>query len=339
MKKEAMFYDRLDEGKVKCRLCPHDCVLKDGQVGICGVRQNVGGTLYTLVYGRAIAVHVDPIEKKPLFHVYPGTRSFSLATVGCNFRCKFCQNADISMVRLRHGEEAPGQDFPPERVVRLAVQYDCKTIAYTYTEPTIFYEYAYDTAVLAAKHEILNVFVTNGFISQDALRQIAPVLHAVNVDLKGWSEEYYRKIVGGRLQPILDNLKLMKQLGIWVEVTTLCVPGYVDTDDQFRSIARFIRDELGPETPWHVSRFYPHYRMTDVPPTPVSVLRRAREIGLEEGLRYVYSGNVPGDEGEHTYCYQCGQVLIRRWGFTILEYKIRDGKCPKCGAVIDGLGM
>ncbi len=339
MKKEAMFYDRLDEGKVKCRLCPHDCVLKDGQVGICGVRQNVGGTLYTLVYGRAIAVHVDPIEKKPLFHVYPGTRSFSLATVGCNFRCKFCQNADISMVRLRHGEEAPGQDFPPERVVRLAVQYDCKTIAYTYTEPTIFYEYAYDTAVLAAKHEILNVFVTNGFISQDALRQIAPVLHAVNVDLKGWSEEYYRKIVGGRLQPILDNLKLMKQLGIWIEVTTLCVPGHVDTDDQFRSIARFIRDELGPETPWHVSRFYPHYRMTDVPPTPVSVLRRAREIGLEEGLRYVYSGNVPGDEGEHTYCYQCGQVLIRRWGFTILEYKIRDGKCPKCGAVIDGLGM
>ncbi len=339
MKKEAMFYDKLGEGKVKCRLCPHDCVLKDGQVGICGVRQNLGGTLYTLVYGKAIAVHVDPIEKKPLFHVYPGTRSFSLATVGCNFRCKFCQNADISMVRLRHGEEAPGQNFPPEEVVRLAVRYDCKTIAYTYTEPTIFYEYAYDTATLAVKHDILNVFVTNGFISQDALRHISPVLHAVNVDLKGWSETYYRKIVGGRLQPILDNLKLMKKLGIWVEVTTLCVPGYVDTDDQFRSIARFIRDELGPETPWHVSRFYPHYQMTDVPPTPVAVLKRAREIGLEEGLRYVYSGNVPGDEGEHTYCYQCGEVLIRRWGFTILEYKIREGKCPKCGAVIDGLGM
>ncbi|HFE53087.1 MAG TPA: AmmeMemoRadiSam system radical SAM enzyme, partial [Bacteroidetes bacterium] len=300
--KEAMFYERLEGNKVVCRLCPHDCVLKDGQVGICGVRQNRGGTLYTLVYGKAIAVHVDPIEKKPLFHVYPGTRSFSLATVGCNFRCKFCQNADISMIRLRHGEEAPGETLLPEEVVRLAVRYDCKTIAYTYTEPTIFYEYAYDTSVLAVKHDILNVFVTNGFISQEALRHIAPVLHAVNVDLKGWSEEYYRKIVGGRLQPILDNLKLMKQLGIWVEVTTLCVPGYVDTDDQFRSIARFIRDELGPETPWHVSRFYPHYQMTDVPATPISVLKRAREIGLEEGLRYVYSGNVPGDEGEHTYC-------------------------------------
>jgi len=336
--REAMFYEKLDGGRVRCTLCPHECVLRDGQVGICGVRENRGGVLYSLVYGRAIAVHVDPIEKKPLFHVYPGSRSFSVATVGCNFRCIFCQNADISQVRLG-GREAPGEDLPPEELVDLAERYACKTIAYTYTEPTIFYEYAYDAGKLAADRGILNVFVTNGFISPEPLRQIAPFLHAANVDLKGWDEEFYKRIVGGSLRAVLDALKLMKELGIWVEVTTLCVPGYVDTEEQFRSIAGFIRDELGPETPWHVSRFYPHYKMTDRPPTPVSVLQRAREIGLEEGLRYVYSGNVPGDEGENTYCYSCHTVLIRRWGFSVLENRIRDGKCPECGAEIDGLGM
>jgi pyruvate formate lyase activating enzyme len=313
-------------------------MLRDGQVGVCGVRQNVGGTLYSLVYGRAIAVHVDPIEKKPLFHVHPGSRSFSLATLGCNFRCLFCQNSDISQVRLSHAQ-VPGEEIAPEELVKLAERYACKTIAYTYTEPTVFYEYAYDTAVLAAERGILNVFVTNGFISAAPLEEIAPVLHAANVDLKGWSEEFYRRIVGGDLKAVLDTLKRMKRLGIWVEVTTLCVPGYVDTDEQFGSIARFIRDELGPETPWHVSRFYPHFRMTDRPPTSVSVLQRARQIGLEEGLRYVYSGNVPGDEGENTFCYRCGRLLIRRWGFSVLENRLREGKCPDCGAEIDGIGL
>jgi len=336
--KEARFYERLEDQRVRCVLCPHECMLRDGQVGVCGVRQNVGGTLYSLVYGRAIAVHVDPIEKKPLFHVHPGSRSFSLATVGCNFRCLFCQNSDISQVRLSHAQ-VPGEEIAPEELVKLAERYACKTIAYTYTEPTVFYEYAYDTAVLAAERGILNVFVTNGFISAAPLEEIAPVLHAANVDLKGWSEEFYRRIVGGDLKTVLDTLKRMKRLGIWVEVTTLCVPGYVDTDEQFRSIARFIRDELGPETPWHVSRFYPHFRMTDRPPTSVSVLQRARQIGLEEGLRYVYSGNVPGDEGENTFCYRCGRLLIRRWGFSVLENRVREGKCPDCGAEIDGIGL
>jgi pyruvate formate lyase activating enzyme len=336
--KEARFYERLEDQRVRCVLCPHECMLRDGQVGVCGVRQNVGGTLYSLVYGRAIAVHVDPIEKKPLFHVHPGSRSFSLATVGCNFRCLFCQNSDISQVRLSHAQ-VPGEEIAPEELVKLTERYACKTIAYTYTEPTVFYEYAYDTAVLAAERGILNVFVTNGFISAAPLEEIAPVLHAANVDLKGWSEEFYRRIVGGDLKAVLDTLKRMKRLGIWVEVTTLCVPGYVDTDEQFRSIARFIRDELGPETPWHVSRFYPHFRMTDRPPTSVSVLQRARQIGLEEGLRYVYSGNVPGDEGENTFCYRCGRLLIRRWGFSVLENRVREGKCPDCGAEIDGIGL
>ena len=337
--KEAQFYEKLDKQRVRCLLCPHDCVLRDGQIGICGVRENRGGTLYSLVYGKAIAVHVDPIEKKPLFHVHPGSQSFSVATVGCNFRCRFCQNSTISQVRLGGGARVPGDDLPPDALVSLARQYGCKTIAYTYTEPTVYYEYAYDSAVLAADNGILNVFVTNGFISEEPLRQIAPVLHAANVDLKGWDEDFYKKIVGGRLQPILSTLKLMKELGIWVEVTTLCVPGYVDTEEQFRSIARFIRDELGPETPWHVSRFYPHHHMTDRSPTSVAVLQHARKIGLEEGLRYVYSGNVPGDEGENTYCYKCGGLLIRRWGFSVLDYHIRDGRCSDCGAVIDGIGM
>ncbi|MDZ7373489.1 MAG: AmmeMemoRadiSam system radical SAM enzyme [candidate division KSB1 bacterium] len=336
--REARFYEKLEDGRVRCTLCPHECLLRDGQVGVCGVRQNREGTLYSLVYGKPIAVHIDPIEKKPLFHVFPGSRSFSLATVGCNFRCLFCQNSDISQVRLTEGS-APGEDLPPEELVRLAERHGCRTISYTYTEPTVFYEYAFDTAVLAAERGLLNVFVTNGFISPEPLRAISPVLHAANVDLKGWDEGFYRRVVGGDLEAVRNSLRLMKKLGIWVEVTTLCVPGYVDTDEQFRSIARFIRDELGPETPWHVSRFYPHYRMVDRPPTDIRVLRRARQIGLEEGLRYVYSGNVPGDEGENTFCYHCRALLIRRWGFSILENRLKDGKCPDCGSRIDGIGL
>ncbi len=344
--REAMLYDPAPKGRVICKLCRHYCNIAPGRWGICGVRKNIDGKLYTFVYEKAIAVHVDPIEKKPLFHVYPGSRSFSIATVGCNFHCDFCQNADISQVprprEASEDREAPhilGDYLPVDHVVQMAKEYGCKTIAYTYTEPTIFFEYAYDIARKATPEGILNVFVTNGYMSAEALEVIKPYLHAANVDLKGFNEEFYRKKIGAKLEEVLDSLKLMKKMNIWVEVTTLVVPGYDDDEDNLRKVARFIKNELGVDTPWHISRFFPHYKMQHVPPTATAILRRAREIGIEEGLRYVYTGNVPGDEGENTYCYNCNTLLIRRFGFQIMSNRIRNSKCPDCGAVIDGIGM
>ena len=337
--KEAWFYEKIENERVHCHLCPHDCKIAEGKYGICGVRENRDGTLYSLVYGKAIAVHIDPIEKKPLFHVHPGSSSLSVATVGCNFSCTFCQNHDISQMPKDPQHRILGDDVTPKQIVDLAVKRNCKTIAYTYTEPTIYYEYAFDTARLAHEHGILNVFVTNGYISEEPLRKISPSLDAANVDLKSFNQEFYKKIVGGNLKSVLDTLRLMKELDIWVEVTTLVVPTYVDSDEQLREVARFIKNDLGEETPWHISRFYPQYQCTHLPPTQVSVLKRAREIGREEGLRYVYSGNVPGDVGESTFCYSCGEILIERYGFQIISNCIREGKCPYCGAEIDGIGM
>ncbi|RKY04249.1 AmmeMemoRadiSam system radical SAM enzyme [Candidatus Poribacteria bacterium] len=335
--KEAMLYEKLEGNKVRCNLCNHRCVIPDGGRGVCRVRENRGGTLYSLVYSKAIAANVDPIEKKPIFHLAPGSTSMSIATVGCNFRCPFCQNWQISQILDPKGE-IRGQDFPPEDVVAAAKHYRCKSISYTYTEPTIFFEYAYDTAVLAHKEGIYNVFVTNGFMTTDALEAIKDYLDAANVDLKSFRDETYRKL-GGRLNGVLDSLKKMKELGIWVEVTTLIVPGMNDSEEELRDIARFIAQELGPETPWHVSRFHPDYKMLDRGSTPISKIERAREIGLEEGLRYVYSGNVPGDPGENTYCYNCGTTLIERFGFRIVENRIQNSRCPVCGAKVDGVEM
>jgi pyruvate formate lyase activating enzyme len=336
--KEALFFEKFQNHRVKCTLCPHYCRLSDNKIGICGVRQNQQGILYSLVYEKAIATHVDPIEKKPLFHVYPGSRSFSLATVGCNFSCDFCQNHDISQMPRDSGEIA-GDTFSPLQVVRAAQESHCKTIACTYTEPVVFFEYAYDIARIASRTDIRTVFVTNGFINKEPLEYIAPYLAAANVDLKGWDETFYRKVVGGDLRGVLNAVKIMKKLGIWVEITTLVVPGFVDDENDLREIALFIKNELGPETPWHISRFYPRYKCLDLPVTSVETLRRAREIGIEVGLRYVYSGNVPGDVGENTFCYNCGELLIERYGFQIMKNKIQDSKCPKCSAVIDGIGM
>ncbi len=252
------------------------------------------------------------------------------------FRCRFCQNSTISQVRLGGGARVPGDDLPPDALVSLARQYGCKTIAYTYTEPTVYYEYAYDSALLAADNGILNVFVTNGFISEEPLRQIAPVLHAANVDLKGWDEDFYKKIVGGRLQPILSTLKLMKELGIWVEVTTLIIPGWNDSPEELRQIAQFIAS-VDPSMVWHVSAFYPTYKMNDRPPTPLSSLELAREIGLEAGLKFVYEGNLATDDGETTRCPSCGEPVIRRRRYTILENRLEEGgRCPACGSTVPG---
>jgi len=340
---EALLYDRLDDDRVRCNLCAHRCVIAPGRRGICHVRENRAGRLYTLVYGRTISQAVDPIEKKPLFHFYPGTGAFSIATPGCNFRCTFCQNADISQMP-RDRDLILGTPVTPEAIVAAAQRTRCRSIAYTYTEPTVFFEYSLEIARLARPAGIANVYVTNGYMTDEMLRLFCgetqpPLMDAANVDLKAFSDEFYRERCGARLQPVLDSLKRMKDLGVWVEVTTLVIPGLNDAETELRQIAQFIAQELGVDTPWHVSRFHPTYRLLDRPVTPTSTLVRAREIGLAAGLRYVYMGNVPGAEGEHTFCYQCGRRIIGRWGFSITEYHLRDGQCAYCGAVIDGVGL
>jgi pyruvate formate lyase activating enzyme len=334
--KEAMFYESMTENRVRCNLCYHRCKIKESKRGICGVRENRGGKLYSLVYGKIIAEHIDPIEKKPLFNFLPGSMAFSIGTVGCNFRCKHCQNSDISQYPHEHGGEIIGQKRTPDQIVTAAKAAGCETIAYTYTEPTIFYEFAYDTAVLARKEEIKNVFVSNGHISAEAARQIAPYLDAINVDLKAFTDKFYKEVCGARLNPVLETIRLMKAFDVWVEVTTLIIPGLNDGEQELRDIARFVKG-VGQEIPWHVSRFYPAYQLLDRPLTPADTLRRAREIGMDEGLRYVYEGNVPGAGSGNTHCYACGALLIERYGPTLIQNRLRNGKCPECGARIDGL--
>lgn len=332
--KEAWFYEKQAEDHVQCFLCPHHCRLAEGKIGLCGVRQNQHGTLVSLVYERAVAAHIDPIEKKPLFHLYPGSNCFSVATAGCNFHCDFCQNHDISQVR----GAISGETIPATTIVCSALERGCRSIACTYTEPTIFYEYAHDIVRLAHEQGLATVFVSNGYIDPEPLRQIAPWLTAANIDLKAWDPAFYRRVIGGELHAVLESMKLYKKLGIWLEVTTLLIPGQISETDLI-AIARFIRDELGPETPWHISRFHPQYRFTQVGPTPVDLLQRARNLGIEHGLRYVYSGNIPGDEGEHTFCHGCGEKLIERYGFTVLQNRLQNGCCPRCKTRMDGVGM
>ena len=336
---EAYLYDQLADKKVRCNLCNHRCLIKEGKRGICGVRENQDGTLRTLVYGRLIARHVDPIEKKPLYHVQCGSLSYSIATVGCNFKCRFCQNADIAQLPADRKGMIVGDLYSPEDVVSAAEQANCRSIAYTYTEPTVFFEFAYDTAKLAHEKGILNVFVTNGYMTFEAVHMIRPYLDAANVDLKAFNDEFYKEQCSAKRKHVMETLKLMKSLGIFVEVTTLLIPGLNDDKRELQHLASFIVNSLGPETPWHISRFHPTYKLTDRQPTPVESIHMARRIGIEAGLRYVYSGNVPGDDGENTVCYGCGQPLIERWGYHISKNVITHGKCPKCGATIDGIGL
>jgi len=334
--KEAMLYEKLSKGRVRCHLCAHGCVIEEGRLGVCRVRQNVNGTLYTLVYGRTVSQNVDPVEKKPLYHFYPGSRAYSIATPGCNFRCPWCQNADIAQMPRERGLIA-GNEATPEQIVADARATDSRSIAYTYTEPTVFFEYAYDTARLAHAAGMANIYVTNGYMTEEMLETFHPYLDAANVDVKAFRKETYRRYVRAGLQPVLDNMKTMKRLGIWLEVTTLVIPDLNDDPAELRDVAQFIARELGPETPWHISRFFPTYKMTDRPPTSVETLRRARQIGLGEGLRYVYLGNVDGES--NTTCHQCGQMLIRRHGYAIAENHVSDGYCPTCGASVGGVGM
>jgi len=340
---EAMLYEKLSDDRVHCGLCAHRCLIRDGQTGICRVRKNEGGTLYSLVYGRLIAQAVDPIEKKPLFHFQPGSLSFSVATPGCNFRCTFCQNADISQRPGALGR-VDGRDVSPEAIVSAAPRYACKSIAYTYTEPTIFFEYTYRTAQLAHEVGLANIYVTNGYMTGEMLDMVTapdepPLIDAANVDLKSFRDGFYRQECGARLQPVLDSLKKMKERRVWLEVTTLVIPGRNDSDEELRDIARFIYQELGADTPWHVSRFRPAYRLMGVPPTPAETLMRARSIGQSEGLEYVYVGNLPTSEAEDTFCPKCGAAIIRRRGFQIIANRAHGGVCSECGATIAGVDL
>ncbi len=334
--KEAYLYKTLRDGEsVRCDLCSFRCVIKPGERGKCAVRENRNGKLYTLVYPKAIAKSVDPIEKKPLFHFLPGTLSFSIATVGCNFRCLYCQNHDISQYPFEHNGRIIGEEYPPERVVEDALKTGCKTIAYTYTEPTIFFEYAIDTARIAKEYGIKNIFVTNGYMTKEAIDMMAGVIDAANVDLKAFSDAFYLQIAGGaRLKPVLNSIRYMKEKGLWVEVTTLIIPYANDDPGEIIAIA----DELcniDPAIPWHLSRFYPNYKMDDVAPTDPNVIRNFAEMGRSVGLKYVYVGNMPGDKRESTYCPSCGELLIKRYGFDILSNRIVNGRCPSCGTKID----
>lgn len=335
--KEARHYTRLDGGRAACFTCAHRCVIAEGKRGICGVMENRGGVLFSLVYGRAVAMHTDPIEKKPFFHFHPGERAFSVATVGCNMRCLNCQNSDISQAPRDSGWiPSEGRDFPPEAIVEAALTSGSRILSYTYTEPAVFFDYALDIAALAARRGLFNTFVTNGYFSEESIRAAAPVLHAANVDIKSFREETYRRICGASLQPVLDALRLMRALGVWVEVTTLLIPGINDSESELSDIAGFIRS-VDPAIPWHVSRFFPQYRMTDRAATPAGSVRKALEIGRREGLRYRYAGNMPGDESEFTFCWKCNAILVEREGFRVIANRIRENRCPNCGALIDGV--
>jgi pyruvate formate lyase activating enzyme len=334
---EALLWEGQPDGSVVCHLCAHRCRIKPGLRGICGVRENRAGRLESLSADRVVTAEVDPIEKKPFFHFLPGSTAYSLATAGCNFHCLFCQNWVISQwPRERPGCPLPGEAVAPGDIVAAARAARCASIAYTYTEPTIFFELALATCRLAAEAGLRNVFVTNGYMTPEALDLITPVLHAANVDLKSFSDRYYRKVCGATLPPVLDTVRGMRRRGIWVEVTTLLVPGHNDDDAELAALARWLA-ATDPDMPWHVSAFYPAYKMLDTPPTPLATLERAARIGRDAGLRYVYVGNIPGEERESTACPGCGEVVVRRVGFAVLANRLEGGRCPRCRTAVAGV--
>ena len=333
MKKEAMLYKSRENGIVHCHLCSHHCRIEPSRFGECGVRQNIEGRLYTHAYGEVIAWNVDPIEKKPLYHFLPGSRSYSVATMGCNFHCGFCQNWQISQISQKNGIKDMGHHLTPKDIVEEALKHNCASIAYTYTEPTIFFEYAYETSKLARNAGLKNVFVTNGYMTYDALDMIAPYLDGVNVDLKGWDEDYYARLCQAHLKPVLNSIKYIKKLGIWLEITTLIVPDENDSESDLEGIAKFIA-ETGVEIPWHISRFHPDYQLGLHQATPLATLEKAKKIGRAQGLRYIYLGNIPTDTT--TYCPQCGKTLVKRSPEGI-RINIKNRNCPACAFEIQGV--
>ena len=339
MSATAWLSKKLNSGKVLCQACAQSCKLDEGEYGICGVRKVEDGELKLLVYGLAAAVNVDPVEKKPMFHFLPQSKAFSVGTVGCNFSCTFCQNADISQYPKEHGHEIVGQELPPERIVELALEYDCDSIAYTYNEPIVFFEYTYDTAKLAHEKGLKNIYVTSGYETKKAIDLLAPYIDGMNIDIKGFTDEFYQEICGAKLKPVLEAVKHAHEKGIWIEVTTLLIPGKNDSNEEIRNIAKFIAD-LDPAIPWHLSAFHPMYKMQDVPRTPSSTLLRAYKIAQEEGLKYVYVGNIDDEDHESTYCPDCKERVIDRSGH-IGQYVTNgldsNGTCPYCGYELEGV--
>ncbi len=330
----ARWWKEAGELRVECGLCPKKCRVADVERGACGVRENKGGKYFTRVYGRPCSLHIDPIEKKPLNHVLPGSQSFSLATSGCNFECKFCQNWEIAQARP---EQIPSFNLTPNQIVSLAKQYSTPTIACTYTEPVVYSEYVYDIAAVAKKVGIRTLIISNGFIQEEPLKDLAGVLGAVKVDLKAYSEKFYKEVCAGELKPVLDTLRRLRKHGMWTEIVVLIVPTLNDSEAEIRGLARFVKTDLGAEVPVHFTRFHPEYRFQNLPSTPVTTLERAREIALAEGLQYVYLGNIPGHPGNSTWCPRCKELLIRRVGMATMENRLKAGKCPSCQLLIPGI--
>ncbi len=319
---------------IRCELCPEECLLENYQVGACRVRINRDDRLFSLVYGKPCALHVDPIEKKPIFHMLPGTTAFSLATAGCNLKCRFCQNWEISQAPP---EKTRNSDLPPEEVVELALRKGCRSIAYTYSEPVVFFEYMLDTAKIARRRGLRNIWVTGAYINPDPLRELAPWIDAANIDLKGFTDDYYRKVCGGRLRPVLDAIELSVKLGVMVEITNLIVPTLNDDPGLIGEMCAWIGRSLGPDVPLHFSRFHPQYRLQKLPPTPLETMWKAHDRARESGLHYVYTGNVPYDERSNTFCPACRRQLVTRVGFFVTRNHIREGSCPFCGTSIAGI--
>ncbi|MDP8216656.1 MAG: AmmeMemoRadiSam system radical SAM enzyme [Candidatus Kaelpia imicola] len=332
MRKEAYLYHKIEDNKVRCFLCNHNCVIADSEYGFCGVRKNEKGILYSNIYAEPAALHIDPIEKKPLYHFYPGSLSYSIATIGCNFRCGFCQNWQISQMSKENFESK--KIISPEGIISHARENNCSSISYTYTEPTVFFEYAYDIAKIAQKEGLHNIFVTNGYMSIEAIDMIAPYLDAANIDLKSFRDDFYVKHCKAHLKPVLDSIRYMRERGIWIEITTLIIPGENDSDEELTQIADFIAS-IGIEIPWHISRFHPDYKYLESEPTSIETLKKAKEIAKSRGLRYIYLGNVL--EGNDSLCYNCGKLLIERVSLNLSINNVDRGSCPYCGVLVDGL--
>jgi pyruvate formate lyase activating enzyme len=332
--KEALYYQRIDPQTVQCVLCPHQCILKDGQRSLCRVREPDNGKLYTLVYELPCSANVDPIEKKPIYHMLPGTKAFSIATAGCNLRCKFCQNWQLSQ---EYPENLRATYMSCESVVKLAQRHRCASVAYTYSEPTVFYEYMHDTAVIAKEHGIRNVWVTAGYINRAPLQDLCRIIDAANIDLKAFSDTYLQEVCNERLEPLLETIAATRKSGVWVELTNLVVPTLNDDMDMIERMCVWIVKNVGNDTPLHFSRFWPMYKLKHLPPTPVSTLKAAREIAQNTGLQYVYIGNVPGDPANNTVCPRCKKVVVRRTGYFVTENNIVDSRCTFCGYTIAGI--
>lgn len=333
-KTEARYYKKHSDREIECELCPRLCKLGDKERGYCGVRENIGGIYYSLVYEKACAIHVDPIEKKPFFHFYPKSKALSFAAAGCNVNCRFCQNWEISQVRP---EQINHIDFPPASVVKSAIKNNCDVIAYTYSEPVVFYEYMYDTSLEVRKNGKKNAVITGGHINPEPLKELTKVVDGIKIDLKSFSQAFYSKYVRGELKPVLDAIKIAAKSDTWLEIVYLVIPSLNDSPEEIRNMCSWIKKEIGLDVPLHLSRFYPHYLLKNLPPTPISTLERCRNIALHEGIQYVYIGNVPGHEAENTYCPKCKKTVIQRTGYQIKNINLMDGKCLFCSNPIPGI--